>query len=68
MDKVLGERGHRGIKAVHLQDSTVINDPNVVVEDVLNSFKRQHNTEDVELSAYVKEVISHLPTIYNRAQ
>ena len=27
VDKVLGETGHRGIKAVHLQDSTVTNDP-----------------------------------------
>ena len=46
----------------------MINDPNVVIEDVLNSFKRQHDMEDVELSAYTKEVISHPRTIYTRAQ
>ena len=45
VDKVLGETGHRGIKAVRLQDSTVSNDPKVVLEEVLNSFQRQHNTE-----------------------
>ena len=65
MDKVLGETGHRGIKAVRLQDGTVTNDPKVVLEEVLNSFLRQHNTEDVELSAYMEELISHLPKLYN---
>ena len=68
VDKVLGETGHRGIKAVRLQDGTVTNDPSVVIEEVLNNFKRQHNTEDGELSAYTKELISHLPKLYNRTQ
>ena len=68
MDKVLGETGHRGIKAVRLQDGTVTNDPKVVLEEVLNSFLRQHNTEDGELSAYTEELISHLPKLYNRTQ
>ena len=56
-DKVLGETGHRDIKAVRLQDGTVTNDPKVVLEEVLNSFLRQHNTEDGELSAYTEELI-----------
>ena len=68
MDKVLGETGHRGIKAVRLQDSTVTNDPKVVLEEVLNSFLRQHNTEDGELLAYTEELISHLPKLYNKTQ
>ena len=68
MDKVLGETGHRGIKAVRLQDSTVTNDAKVVLEEVLNSFLRQQNTEDGELSAYTEELISHLPQLYNRTQ
>jgi hypothetical protein len=68
VDKVLGETGHRGIKAVRLQDGTVTNDPKVVLEEVLNSFLRQHNTEDGELSAYTEELISHLPKLYNRTQ
>ena len=68
VDKVLGEMGYRGIKAVCLQDSTVTNDPKVVLEEVLNSFLRQHNTEDGELSAYTEELISHLPTLYNWTQ
>ena len=68
VDKVLGETGHRGIKAVRLQDSTVTNDPKVVLEEVLNSFLRQHNTGDGELSAYTEELISHLPKLYNRTQ
>ena len=38
------------------------------LEEVLNSFQRQHNTEDEELSAYTEEVISHLLTLYNRTQ
>ena len=67
-DKVLGETGHQGIKAVRLQDGTVTNDPKVVWEEVLNSFQRQHNTEDGELSAYTEEWISHLPKLYNRTQ
>ena len=54
-DRVLRETGHRGIKAVRLQDGTVTNDPEVVLEEVLNSFLRQHNTEDGELSAYTEE-------------
>ena len=66
--KVLGETGHRGIKAVHLQDGTVTNDPKVVLEEVLNSFLRGHNTEDGELSAYTEELISNLPKLYNRTQ
>ena len=44
------------------------NDPRVVLEEVLNSFLRQHNTEDGELSAYTEELISHLPKLYNRTQ
>ena len=67
-DKVLGETGHRGIKAVRLRDSKVTNDPKVVLEEVRNSFLRQHNTEDGELSAYTEELILHLPKLYNRTQ
>ena len=68
VDKVLGETGHRGIKAVHLQDGTVTNDRKVVLEEVLNSFQCQHNIEDGELSAYTEELISHPPSLYNRTQ
>ena len=68
VDKILGETGHRGIKAVRLQDGTVTNDPKVVLEEVFNSFQRQHNTEDGELSAYTEELKSHLPKHYNRTQ
>ena len=68
VEHVLVETGHRGIKAVRLQDGTVTNDPKVVLEEVLNSFLRQHNTEDGELSAYREELISHLPKLYNRTQ
>ena len=53
VDEVLGETSHRGIKAVRLQDSTVTNDPKVVLEEVLNSFQRHHNPEDGEQSAYM---------------
>ena len=65
VDKVLQEKGHRGIKAVRLQYGTVTNDPKVVLEEVLNSFLRKHNTEDGELSAYTEELILHLPKLYN---
>ena len=68
MDKALGEAGHRGIKAVRLQDGTVTNDLKVVLGEVLNSFQRQHNTEDGELSAYTDELILHLPKLYNQTQ
>ena len=68
VNKVPGETGHRGIKAVRLQDGTVTNNPKVVLEKVLNSFLRQHNTEEGELSAYTEELISHLPKLYNRTQ
>ena len=57
MYKVLGETGHRGIEAVRLQNSTVTNDPKVVLKDVLKSFQRQRNTEDEEL------LLSHLPKL-----
>ena len=68
MDKVLGETGDRGIKVVRLQDGTVTNDPKVVLEKVLNSFLRRHNTEDGELSAYTEELISHVRKLYNQTQ
>ena len=68
VDKVLGETGHPGIKAVRLQDGTVTNDPKVALEEVLNSFLRKHNTEDGKLSAYTEALISHLPKLYNRTQ
>ena len=68
VDKILGETGHWGIRAVRLQDGTVTNDPKVVIEEVLNSFKRQDNAEDRELSDYTKQLISHLPKLYNREQ
>ena len=66
MDKVLGETGHRGIKAVRLQDGTVTNDPKVVLEEVVNSFQRRHNSEDGKLSAYTEDLISQVPKLYNR--
>ena len=68
VDKVLGGIGHRGIKGLRLQKGTVTNDPKVVLEEVLNSFQRQHNIQDGELSAYTEELISHLPELYNRTQ
>ena len=68
MDKVLGETGHRGIKAVGLQDGKVTNDPKVVLEEVLNSYQRQHNTKDGELLAYTEELISHVAKLYNQTQ
>ena len=68
VDKVLGETAHRGIIAVRLQDGTVTNDPQVVLKEVLNSFLRQHNDEDGDLSAFTEELISHLPKLYNRTQ
>ena len=49
-----------------LQDGTVTNDPKVVLEEVLKSLQRQHNTEDGELSAYTEELTSHLPKLYNQ--
>ena len=68
VDKVLGETGHRSVKPVRLQNGTVTNDPKVVLEEVFNSFQRQHNTEEDGLSAYTEEVILHLPKLYNRTQ
>ena len=62
------ETGHRGIKAVRPQDGTVTDHPQVVLEEVLNSFLRQHNTEDGKLSEYTEELISHLPKLYNQTQ
>ena len=66
VDKVLGETGHRGIKAVCLQDGTVTNDPKVFLGEVLNSFQRQQHTADEELSAQTEELMPHLPKLYNR--
>ena len=68
VDKVLGETGHQGIRAVRLQDGTLTNNPKDVIEEVLNTFKRRHNAEDGELSDYTKNLISHLPTLYNQMQ
>ena len=68
VDKVLGETSHRGTKAVRLQNGTVTKDPKMVLEEVLNSFQRQHNTENEELSAYTEELISHLAKLYNRTR
>ena len=48
VDKILAETGHRGIRPVCLQDGTVTNHPKVVTEEVLSSFKREHNAEDGE--------------------
>ena len=38
------------------------------MDEVLNSFKRQHNAEDRELSDYTKNLISYLPKVYNGTQ
>ena len=42
------------------------NNPKVVLEEVLNTFLRQHNTEDRELSAYTVELIPHSLKLYNQ--
>ena len=68
VDRVLGYTGRRGIRAVRLRNATVTDDPKVVLEEVLNSFQRQHNTEDEELSAYTEEWISHFPKLYKQTQ
>ena len=68
VDNILGETGHRGIRAVRPQDGTVTNLPKVVIEEVSNSFKRQYNAQDGELSDYTKHLISHLPQLEKRAQ
>ena len=44
------------------------NSSNEIIEEVLNSFKCQHNAEDRESSDYTKNLISHLPPLYNRTQ
>ena len=46
VNKVPRETGQPGIKAVRLRDSAVTNNPNVVMEEVLTSFKREDNTKD----------------------
>ena len=48
--------------------SSAFNNPKVVLEEVLNTFQRQRNTEDEELSASTDDLISHLPKLYNRTQ
>ena len=53
---------------MRLQNRAVTNDTKVVLEEVLNSFQRQHNTEDEELCAYTEESILHLLKLYNRTQ
>ena len=53
---------------MRLPCDTVTDDPKVILEEVLNSFERQHNTEGEELSAYTEEFISHLSKLYNRTQ
>ena len=45
---------------MRLQSRTVTNGPKLVPDEVHNSFQRQHNTEDEELSAYTEELILHL--------
>ena len=64
----LGRNRPQGIKAVRLQNATVTKNPKMVLEEVLNSFQRDHSTEDEESSAYTEELISHLPKNYNRTQ
>ena len=63
VDKICRETGHRGIRAVHLQDGAVTNDSKVVIGEMLNSFGHQHNTEEGERSDYSKHLISHLPQL-----
>ena len=63
VDKVLGETGNQGIRAVRLQDNTVTNDPKVVIEEVLDSFRRQHSAKDGEFSDCTKNLISQLPKL-----
>ena len=46
----------------------VTNETSLVIEEVLNSFKRQHNAENGELSVYTKELISSVAKPYNRTQ
>ena len=65
---MLRDTGHRGIKAVRLQDGSISNDPGIVMVEVLQSFRRQQNTADRKLSNYTKELISHVPQLYNRTQ
>ena len=43
-------------------------DPKIVIDEVLNTFKRQHKGEDGTFSDYTKNLISHLRTLYNRTR
>ena len=68
VDKVPGGDGPPRHQGGTPTGRPVTNDSKVVLKEVLNSFLRQHNTEDGELSAYTEELISHLPKLYNRTQ
>ena len=63
MHKILGDSGHRGIRAVHLHDGTVTSDLKMVTEEVRNSFERQHNAEDWAIQLHQEPDITPTNTI-----
>ena len=68
VERTLQDVGHRTIGAVRLTDGTLTNDPAIILIEVHHDFQNQHNAHVETLSEHTTNLISHLPTLFNRHQ
>ena len=69
VSRILGDTGRRTIRAVRSPEKGLTNDPNAVLQAVLDSFQAQHGDALPELWPHTRNTIrEHVPRVFNREQ
>ena len=69
VSRILEDTGHRTIHAVHTPEGGLTNDPDAVLQAVLDSFQAQHGDALPELDPHTRNTIrEHVPRVFNWEQ
>ena len=69
VSRILEDTGRRTIHAVRTPEGGLTNDPDAVLQAVLNSFQAQHEDALPELDPHTRSTIrEHVPRVFNREQ
>ena len=69
VSRALEDTGHRTIHAVRTPEGGLTNDPDAVLQAVLDSFQAQHRNALPELDPHTRSTIrEHVPKVFNREQ
>ena len=63
----MNDSGHRTITTIRQEDSSLTNDPAIVLGATQDSFLQQHTPTQDTLDTDIQAKVDHLPQIFNRA-